>query len=574
MIALCIIARDEADLLPGLLGSVAGVADQIVLVDTGSTDGTPDLVRAAFPGKVTVVDHRWDDDFAAARNAALPAVREPWILILDADERLAPGAGDTLRRALGGPDSPRPDSTPAFDCALLPLHNADRLNATPAQILSGVARQGEPVLLARLFRRDPDLRWEGVIHESAAAWLQGRRTARIDAPILHLGYAPELRIARNKHARNLPLLRTALAHDPANPLHYSYLARELLMLDPARHPKAQAEAAALLATGWDALSRWSPARPLPPITGLVTLHTQQLITDGHVTEALNVLAAARTLLPSGHPNLDWLEARCCLWLVIRDRSGLSRGIAALERSLIPAGTLAEPPVEGVGSWRSRLDLGYLLLLAGNPAGALTQFRAAQADPSLPAAMQPELRLAALEARIDQMESAALEEVLREPLSGDTRSSVDLLALKAMTLRAIGETAEAGRLRYRALVTRGFTAVHRQYRLQAQLCEDRFCEGQALAGPGLCGMLVRLLTKPEVPGAALDRTNPEFPDPEFPDPEFPAPVADAAIGRVLAAGQLDLLDAALNAASQRGHRALVDTVAASLGRHGMMYEPAA
>ena len=60
----------------------------------------------------------WDDDFGAARNAALAACNGRWILVLDADEVLAPGGADAIREAVQ-------DAT--LDCGMLALHNARTL---------------------------------------------------------------------------------------------------------------------------------------------------------------------------------------------------------------------------------------------------------------------------------------------------------------------------------------------------------------------------------------------------------------------------------------------------------------
>ena len=95
-ITLCLIVRDEERFLPGCLASVAGAVGQIVVVDTGSRDRTREIAAAAG---AALVDHPWAEDFAAARNAALPYVTGQWILVLDADERLAPGAGAALAAA-------------------------------------------------------------------------------------------------------------------------------------------------------------------------------------------------------------------------------------------------------------------------------------------------------------------------------------------------------------------------------------------------------------------------------------------------------------------------------------------
>lgn len=88
-ISLCIIVRDEETMLPACLASVAGVVDEIVLVDTGSRDGTLALARAAG---ARVFEQPWSDDFSAPRNLAIAESRGDWVLVLDADERLTRGA--------------------------------------------------------------------------------------------------------------------------------------------------------------------------------------------------------------------------------------------------------------------------------------------------------------------------------------------------------------------------------------------------------------------------------------------------------------------------------------------------
>ena len=67
-IGLCLIARDEEQMLPGALESVFGAVDEIIVVDTGSRDRTREVATSAG---ALVVDHFWQDDFSAARNQAL-----------------------------------------------------------------------------------------------------------------------------------------------------------------------------------------------------------------------------------------------------------------------------------------------------------------------------------------------------------------------------------------------------------------------------------------------------------------------------------------------------------------------
>jgi Tfp pilus assembly protein PilF len=96
-IAACLIVRDESALLPRCLGSVAGLVQEIIVADTGSTDASRDVARA-FGARV--LDVAWHDDFAAARNAVLDAVTAPWVLMLDADEWLPDQTVSVLAQVL------------------------------------------------------------------------------------------------------------------------------------------------------------------------------------------------------------------------------------------------------------------------------------------------------------------------------------------------------------------------------------------------------------------------------------------------------------------------------------------
>ena len=92
-LSLAMIVRNEAGRLGACLESARGVADEMVVLDTGSTDGTRE-VAAAHGARVETFP--WIDDFAAARNASLGLCTGDWTLVLDADERLDAACGRAL----------------------------------------------------------------------------------------------------------------------------------------------------------------------------------------------------------------------------------------------------------------------------------------------------------------------------------------------------------------------------------------------------------------------------------------------------------------------------------------------
>ena len=96
-LALSMIVRDAEKDLPACLESARGLVDEIVVADTGSTDATPEVARR-YGAQVFSIP--WEQDYARARNLALAEVRSDWVLMLDADEQLDPGAARVLPRLM------------------------------------------------------------------------------------------------------------------------------------------------------------------------------------------------------------------------------------------------------------------------------------------------------------------------------------------------------------------------------------------------------------------------------------------------------------------------------------------
>lgn len=199
-VAGCLIVRDEVEFLPDALGSLVGAVDEVVVVDTGSADGTPDLARAAG---ATVVAIRWADDFAAARNVAHEIARADWLLWLDADERLLdPGA---VRRAVS-------EAPPDVGGYVVERHDV------VIRPDSG-RRDALPIGMVRLLRAHPAIRWQGRVHERPGERVLEagfRLGVAPDVVLRHLVAARPPALLEAKQRRYLGLLDGVLADDPAD----------------------------------------------------------------------------------------------------------------------------------------------------------------------------------------------------------------------------------------------------------------------------------------------------------------------------------------------------------------------
>jgi glycosyltransferase involved in cell wall biosynthesis len=185
MLSLCAIVKNEQESIERMLASVRGVASQIVVVDTGSTDETRE--RAATAG-AEVFQYKWQNSFADARNFSLSQAREPWILVLDADEALDPNYIATVRGLISGPPQTYwlhrrhycTDLNSASSTTLPADHPATTLGARTYFTTHDI----------RLFPNRPDLRYQGAVHESIeeAAVALGLRPVDTAILIEHFGH--------------------------------------------------------------------------------------------------------------------------------------------------------------------------------------------------------------------------------------------------------------------------------------------------------------------------------------------------------------------------------------------------
>jgi tetratricopeptide (TPR) repeat protein len=216
-ISLCMIVKDEEAMLGRCLEAARGAVDEIVVVDTGSTDRT---VEIAERHGARVLHHTWDGDFSAARNVSFEAAKSDWVLYLDADEVLV--AEDAKRlRALAG-------RTWREAFFLTEINHTGDLE-------DGTALTHDAL---RLFRNRPEYRFEGRIHEQIAQCLPAylpERQERTSVRVEHFGYLGAVRDAKDKSQRNIELLERQAAEGVDTPfLHFNLGTEYAALGDVAR----------------------------------------------------------------------------------------------------------------------------------------------------------------------------------------------------------------------------------------------------------------------------------------------------------------------------------------------------
>jgi len=346
-LGLVMIARNEAANLARSLAPLAGLFDEAVVVDTGSTDQTADLARRMG---ARVVELAWQNDFAAARNRSLEEARADYLFWLDADNAIPPEAVAALRQALN--------------------QNRGPFIGWGTEVLEP---RGERLLQKRLFPRHKEVRFQGRVHEQLvhpAGW----PFVYLGLEISHWGYAdPES--ARAKGQRNLELLLEELDRLPRDFYLLYQAGKTLLQLNRlseaddylgrasasaeglAQNPELFSHAWVLWALTAERLGRGgaaeerlagSPARTLPRAgQGLVAFHRARL-------------AARRRAWAEALGHLDRLDGLGLDFLTLDLDARRIRFTAALLRAR--ASRALERPERAVRSYERAIGLE-----PGNPA---------------------------------------------------------------------------------------------------------------------------------------------------------------------------------------------------------------
>lgn len=229
-ISACVIVKNEERNLPRWLACARALADEMVVVDTGSTDRTAELARGAG---ASVYSFAWRNDFSAAKNCALQKAKGSWIVFLDADEYFSEEDIPKVRAYIQKFDRER--KIAGFFCPLVNI-DVDR---------DGALSDGGVQL--RVFRRHPDLRYHGHVHEMLQARGSGWRMVEVrDVRVWHTGYSSGL--LRAKAERNLSLLLSERERRGESPSDAFYLADCCFGLE--RYGEAEEWARKAIASGF------------------------------------------------------------------------------------------------------------------------------------------------------------------------------------------------------------------------------------------------------------------------------------------------------------------------------------
>ncbi len=323
-LSLAMIVRDEELTLGRVLSDASAFCDQLVVVDTGSTDSTRSIAVAAG---AEVVEFPWIDDFAAARNVSFEACTCDWIMWLDADDHVPPVVQNGILEAketllsdeLDAVNMPyRYHFDPATDQCTFTLHRE------------------------RIVRRAAGYRWAGAVHE-VLSLPGGRVVAR---PDLYVEHRPHESKSEEKRGRNLRILERTVNAGDRSPRTLFYYGNELR--DNGRHLdalEAYAEYLTTPAAVWERYAALMSAAECAEAAGLAA-------------EAADHLFAALRLDPSRSEAflaLGWRHFNRAEWA------------AALP--YYAAAAAAKPPAEGFVSardysWKPWDHLGVCLINLG------------------------------------------------------------------------------------------------------------------------------------------------------------------------------------------------------------------
>ena len=332
-LSLCMIVRDEAEMLPRCLAAVAPAVDEIIIVDTGSTDRTVEIAHE-FGAKV--IEREWTGSFSDARNVSFEAATSDWIIYLDADEVLVTEDVHRLR-------------------ALTGRVWREAFYLVETNYTGGLGEGGAITNNAlRVFRNRPHYRFEGRLHEQIAQHLPtyAERIEQSSVRVDHYGYLGAVRDAKEKSRRNLELLKAQQAEGESSAFLHFNLGTEYSVLGDFRSALGQLSRAwTLVQAGGEEGKDYVPALVLRLVTALRNC--------GRAGDAIVRAREGLERFP-GFTDLVFSQALASLALG-REDDAIAYWEQCLEMGDAPARYLA---ASGTGTFLPRVSLAELYMRRG------------------------------------------------------------------------------------------------------------------------------------------------------------------------------------------------------------------
>ena len=511
-LSLCMIVKNEEEMLGGCLELVKDWVDEMIVVDTGSTDRTKEI---ALEHGAQVYDFEWIEDFAAARNFSKSKATSDYILALDADERLNPEDGPFLRESLN-------TVNPKFNVVFMILSNASTRHSSVADVMNGKNRQGSPVLLPRILKNLEGNDWKGAIHETPV--LENGTFGRIDANIIHLGGDLEWRSTRHKSERNLDmLLQRREDNGEQTPLFWSYLASEFYN---AGRKKEFLEA---LEKGWEGLKEAIKNKVITN-NGMISIYPSLLLQQGRVKEGMEALQFLIENIQYASPNPANLLYYCSSAIMEVEVSSQLR--EPLYESLIEIAHMLlewdgeaflDECVWGITDVKAHIMLAFAYIKT-------KQFD--KADEAIANGLSCEkheyaLRLLQIENDLERGDVQGCLGQIMEELNKDINLGPDIWVLAATACVVIGNEEDAtnflqhAQFRHKLM----FISRHRKTLLRGLMIRQAVLSGEPIAGNGVYGVLGAILSR-----SLLTSINP-----------VPNDIIKKVLYRLLELGKLDLVE---------------------------------
>lgn len=209
-LSICIIAKNEEYNLKRCIGSVSDIADEIVLVDTGSTDNTISLAEKLG---ASVFTHKWNNDFAEAKNVALDYCTKDWVFVIDADEELEKGHSKALKNLL------KETKKEAIHMRLNNIIGNEVINENPT---------------LRIFKNRKEYRYSSKLHEQIYSSIEKvvgeNGFENTDFILNHYGYDHNVVDMSKKIKRNIDIL-SSYSEDEKDQLYYFALGSEYMKIN-------------------------------------------------------------------------------------------------------------------------------------------------------------------------------------------------------------------------------------------------------------------------------------------------------------------------------------------------------